>query len=96
MMLRELLGPKRVEVTGGCRKMHNEELNILCFVQILLQCSYQEGGLGRACSIHGKDEKYIKNCSLKQKGRRQRGKHRHICEDNIEMDPKETGYKSVD
>jgi hypothetical protein len=29
-VLRRVLGPKRDEVTGECRKLHNEELNDLC------------------------------------------------------------------
>jgi hypothetical protein len=29
MALRRKFGPKRDEVTGGCRKLHNEELNNL-------------------------------------------------------------------
>jgi len=29
MVLRRIFGPKREEVTGECRKVHNEELNDL-------------------------------------------------------------------
>jgi hypothetical protein len=29
-VLRRIFGPKRDEVTGGSRKLHNEELNNLC------------------------------------------------------------------
>jgi hypothetical protein len=29
-VLRRIFGPKRDEVTGGWRKMHNEELHNLC------------------------------------------------------------------
>jgi hypothetical protein len=29
-VLTRIFGPKRDEVTGECRKMHNEELHILC------------------------------------------------------------------
>jgi hypothetical protein len=28
--LRRIFGPKRDEVTGGCRKLHNEELRDFC------------------------------------------------------------------
>jgi hypothetical protein len=31
-VLRRAFGPKRVEVTGDWRKLHNEELHDLCFV----------------------------------------------------------------
>jgi hypothetical protein len=30
-VLRRILGPKRDEVTGGWRKLHNEELHNLCY-----------------------------------------------------------------
>jgi hypothetical protein len=29
-MLRKIFGPKREEVAGGCRSLHNEELQNLC------------------------------------------------------------------
>jgi len=29
MVLRRIFGPRRDEVTGGCRRLHNEELNDL-------------------------------------------------------------------
>jgi hypothetical protein len=29
-VLKRIIGPKRGEVTGGWRKVHNEELHILC------------------------------------------------------------------
>jgi hypothetical protein len=29
MMLRKIFGPKRDEVKGGCRELHNEELHNL-------------------------------------------------------------------
>jgi hypothetical protein len=29
-VLRIIFGPKRNEATGGCRKLHNEELHNLC------------------------------------------------------------------
>jgi hypothetical protein len=34
MVLRRIFGPKRAEVIGGKRKVHNEELNNLCPSQI--------------------------------------------------------------
>jgi hypothetical protein len=33
-MLRRIFGPKRDEVTGGCRKLHNGELCDLCSFKI--------------------------------------------------------------
>jgi hypothetical protein len=31
-VLRRILAPKRDKVTGECRKLHNEELNVLYFL----------------------------------------------------------------
>jgi hypothetical protein len=37
MVLRRIFGPKRGEVTGGCRTLHNEELNNFTLLQVLLE-----------------------------------------------------------
>jgi hypothetical protein len=36
-VLRTIFGPKRNEVTGGWRKMQNEELHILCSLQNIIR-----------------------------------------------------------
>jgi hypothetical protein len=36
-VLRRIFGPKRDEVTGGWRKLHNEELHDLYLRQVLLE-----------------------------------------------------------
>jgi hypothetical protein len=36
-VLRRIFGPKRDEVTGGCRKLHNEELRDLCSSPIIIR-----------------------------------------------------------
>jgi len=41
-VLRRIFGPKRDEVTGEWRKLHNEELNDLYPHQILCGCSNRE------------------------------------------------------
>jgi hypothetical protein len=40
-VLRRIFGPKRDEVTGGWKKLHNEELHICTHLQILLGRSNQ-------------------------------------------------------
>jgi hypothetical protein len=37
-VLRRVSGPKRAEVTGEWRKLHNEELNDLYSLLFLIQC----------------------------------------------------------
>jgi hypothetical protein len=34
-MLRKIFGPKRVEVTGGWRKLHKNDLNLYCSPDII-------------------------------------------------------------
>jgi hypothetical protein len=36
--LRRIFGPKREEVTGGCRKQHDGELHDLYSSEVLLEC----------------------------------------------------------
>jgi hypothetical protein len=42
MVLRRILGPKRDEVRGKWRKLHNEELMVYTAHQILLERSNRE------------------------------------------------------
>jgi hypothetical protein len=37
MVLRKIFGPKRDDVEGGWRKVHNEELRKLCFSQSIIR-----------------------------------------------------------
>jgi hypothetical protein len=53
-VLRRIFGPRRNEVTGECRKLHNEELNDL-------YCSGDkiENEMGGACNVSGGEERRI-------------------------------------
>jgi hypothetical protein len=44
MLLRRIFGPKRDEITGGWRKLHNKELHDLW---------------GRACNMNGGEEEHV-------------------------------------
>jgi hypothetical protein len=47
-VLRRIFGPKRDEVTGGCRKLNNQELhNLYCSPSII------RDEKGRICSTNG-------------------------------------------
>jgi hypothetical protein len=51
--LRRIFGPKREEVAGGWRRLHNEELrNLYASPNIEIQQDVMDG----ACSTHGRDE----------------------------------------
>jgi hypothetical protein len=52
-----IVGPKRDEVTGGYRKLHNEELhNVYSLPNIISHQVKDE--MGRACSMHGERRAY--------------------------------------
>jgi len=52
-VLRRIFGPKRDEVTGEWRKLHNVELNDLYSSPSIVQVINQEGEMGGACSMYG-------------------------------------------
>jgi hypothetical protein len=56
-VLRRIFGTKREEIAGGWRRLHNVELYNLYVSQCYSGDQIKEGEIGRACSIHGKDEK---------------------------------------
>jgi hypothetical protein len=50
-VLRGIFGPKRDEVTGGWRKLHNEELhNLYSSPSKIRMIGVKEDEMGRACS----------------------------------------------
>ena len=91
-VLRRLFGPKRDEVTGKWRKLHNEELSDLYslpnIVRVVKSRRMRWAGhialLGEGRGVHrvlvGKPE-----------GKRPLGRPRRRWEDNIKMDPQEVG-----
>jgi hypothetical protein len=50
-VLRRIFGPKRDEVTGGWRKLHNEKLHNLYSSPNIIQV--KEDAMSRACSTNG-------------------------------------------
>jgi hypothetical protein len=50
-VLRGIFGPKRDEVTGGWRKLHNEEIHNLYSSPSIIRIKEDE--MGRACSTNG-------------------------------------------
>jgi hypothetical protein len=51
-VLRRIFGPKRDEVTGGWRKLHNEELHNLYSSPNIIRM-IKEGEMDMACSTNG-------------------------------------------
>jgi hypothetical protein len=93
-VLRRIFGPKRDEVTGGWRKLHNEELHgLYCtpsIVRVIKAKRMRWAGhvvrMGEAYNILvGRPE-----------WRRPLGRPRRRWEDNIKMDIREIGFGDVD
>ena len=59
-VLRRIFGPKRDEVTGEWRKLHNEELNDLhSSPNIVRLMKWRRMRLGRACNAYGGGERRL-------------------------------------
>jgi hypothetical protein len=53
-LLRRIFGPKRNEMTGGWRELHNEELHDLYFSPNIIRYQAEEDEVGAACAASGK------------------------------------------
>jgi hypothetical protein len=93
---KRIFGPKRDEVTGEWRKLHNEELHILySSPNIIRQIkSRRLRWAGQVARIG--EEKIVYNVLMgKPEGKRPLGRPRHRWEDGIRMDLREIGWGSV-
>jgi hypothetical protein len=96
-VLRRMFGPKRDEVTGERRKLHNEELRDLysspSIIRIIKDRRMWAG------HVEGMGEKRKNACRLlvgKPEGRRPLGRPRRRWLHNIRMDLVEVGWGDVD
>jgi hypothetical protein len=90
---RILFGPKRDEVIGEWRKLHNEELHNLCLYQniirhIKLRRMRWAGHVARM----GEEREVYKALMRKREGRRLFGRPRSSWENGIRMDLREIGW----
>jgi hypothetical protein len=92
-VLRRIFGPKRDEVTGGWRKLLNEELHGLysspSIVRVIKARRMRWAG-------HVASMGEVRGAYNILVGRRPLGRPRHRREDNIKMDLRETGFGDVD
>ena len=96
-MLRRIFGPKRDEVTGEWRKLHNEELNVLySSLNIFRAIKSRRMRWVRHVARMGEGRGMYKVLVGKPGGKRPLGRPRHRCEDNIKMDLQEVGYGGMD
>jgi hypothetical protein len=96
-VVRRTFGPKRDEVAGDCRKLHNEELNDLYSSPNIIGVikSRRVGWAGYAARMRKRRGVY-RVLVGKPDGKRPLGRHRHRWEDNIKMDLQEVGCKGMD
>ena len=91
-MLRKVFGPKRDEVTGEWRKLHNEELSDLYSLPNIVGVVKSrrvrwEGHVARM----GEGRGVYRVLVVKTEGKRPLRRPRHRWEDNIKMDLQEVG-----
>jgi hypothetical protein len=93
-VFRRIFGPKRDEVTGGWRKLHNEELhNLYCSPNIR---TMKSGEMGDACCAHGEMRNAHNILVRKPLAKRPLGRPRRRWEDNIKTVLIEEGLEGVD
>jgi hypothetical protein len=92
-VLRKIFGPKRDEVTGEWRELHNEELcDLYCLPNIVrVTKSRTMMWAGRVAHM-GERRSVYRVLVRKPTGKRPFGRPRHRREDNIKMDLQEVGW----
>jgi hypothetical protein len=96
-VLRRIFGPKRDEVTGGWRKLHNEELHDLFSSRSLIRIikSRRMRRAGHVARM-GEKKNVYRLLVRTPEGERPLGRPRHRWRDNIKMDLLEIGLSVVD
>jgi hypothetical protein len=87
---RRIFGPKRDEVTGEWRKLHNEELRIIRMIK-----SRRMRWVGHVARM-GENGDAFRLLVGKPEGKRPLGRPRHRWVDNIRIDLGEVGWGDVD
>jgi hypothetical protein len=92
-VLRRIFGPKRDEVTGEWRKLHNEELhNLYLPPDIIRQVKSRRMRWARHVARMGEERKVYKVLVGKPEGKRPLGRLRHRWEDGVRMDLRVIGW----
>jgi hypothetical protein len=96
-VLRIIFGPKRDEVTGEWRKLHNEELhNLYSYPHIIRQVKSMRMWWAVHVARMGAERKLYKVLVGKPERKRPLGRPRRRWENGIRMDVRETGLGGVD
>jgi len=96
-VLRRIFGPKRDEVTGEWKKLHNEELNDLYSSPNIVRVikSRRMRWVGYVAHM-GESRGVYRVLVGKPEGTRPLGRPRHRWENNIKMDLQEVGCEGID
>ena len=97
MVLRRIFGPRRGEVTGECRRLHNEELNDLYSSPNIVRVlnSRRMRWAGHVARM-GEEREVYRILVGKPEGKRPLGRPRLRWMDNIRMDLQEVGCGYMD
>jgi hypothetical protein len=96
-VLRRIFVPKRDEVTGEWRKLHNEELhNLYSSPDIIRQVKSRRMRWAGRVAHMGEERKVYKVLVEKPEGKRPLGRPRCRWEDGIRMDLREIGLGGMD
>jgi hypothetical protein len=96
-VLRRIFGPKKDEVTGEWRKLHNEELhNLYSSPDIIRQVKSRQMRWAGHIARMGEERNVYRVLMGKPEGKRPLGRPRRRWEDGIRMDLREIGLGSVD
>jgi hypothetical protein len=91
-LLRRVFGPKRDEVTGGWRKLHNEELNDLYSLPNIMRVVKSRRMRWAGLVERMGEERGVNRVLVgKPEGKRLLGRPRRRWEDNIKIDLQEVG-----
>jgi hypothetical protein len=91
-VLRRIFGPKRNEVTGEWKRLHNKELYALYTSPIKSRTLRWAGHVARVGERRGAYRALVG----KREGRRPLGRPRRRWENNIKMDLREVGWGGAD
>jgi hypothetical protein len=98
-VLRRIFGPRRGEVTGDWRKLHNEELHTLYSSPNIIRMikSRRIRWAGHVARMGETRNIYIYMILVgKPEGNRPLGRPRHRWVDNMKMDLREIGWDGID
>jgi hypothetical protein len=92
-LLRRILEPKKDEVAGGCRKLHNLELRDLYSLPRMIKYDQvKEDEMGKACSTNGERRNVYRLLVGKTERKKPLVKPTFNCIYNIMMDLGEVGW----